>query len=68
MLTWLCWTLWQDRIFIEFYQDQWRELRRIAQDPDVKATALDFELLQSVGQQTFDNMRPFFSGVIKGKR
>ena len=68
MLTWLCWTLWQDRIFIEFCQDQWRELRRIAQDPDIKATALDFELLQSVGQQTFDNMRPFFSGVIKGKR
>ena len=24
MLTWLCWTLWQDRIFIEFCQDQWR--------------------------------------------
>ena len=24
MLTWLCWTLWLDRIFIEFYQDQWR--------------------------------------------
>ena len=43
-------------------------LRRIAQDPDIKATALDFELFQSVGQQTFDNMRPFFSGVIKGKR
>ena len=43
-------------------------LRRIAKDPDIKATALDFELFQSVGQQTFDNMRPFFSGVIKGKR
>ena len=43
-------------------------LRRIAQDPDIKATALDFELFQSVGQQTLDNMRPFFSGVIKGKR
>ena len=43
-------------------------LRRIAQDPNIKATALDFELFQSVGQQTFDNMRPFFSGVIKGKR
>ena len=43
-------------------------LRRIAQDPNIKATALDFELFQSVGQQTFDNMRPFFSGVIKGNR
>ena len=43
-------------------------LRRIAQDPDIKATALDFELFQSVGQQSFDNLRPFFSGVIKGKR
>ena len=35
-------------------------LCRIAQDPNIKATALDFELFQSVGQQTFDNMRPFF--------
>ena len=43
-------------------------LRRIAQDPDIKVTALDFELFQSVGQQSFDNLRPFFSGVIKGKR
>ena len=43
-------------------------LRRITQDPDIKATALDFELFQSVGQQSFDNLRPFFSGVIKGKR
>ena len=42
-------------------------LRMIAQDPEIKVTALDFELLQSVGQQTFDNMRPFFSGVIKGE-
>ena len=43
-------------------------LRAIAQDPDIKAAALDFELFQSVGQQSFDNLRPFFSGVIKGKR
>lgn len=42
-------------------------LRKIAQDPEIKVTALDFELFQSVGQQTFDNMRPFFSGVIKGE-
>ena len=43
-------------------------LRKIAQDPEIKVTALDFELLQSVGEHTFDNIRPFFSGVIKGKR
>lgn len=42
-------------------------LRKIAQDPGIKATALDFELFQSVGKHTFDNMRPFFSGVIKGE-
>ena len=28
---------------------------------------MDFELFQSVGQQTFDNLRPFFSGVMKGE-
>ena len=42
-------------------------LREIAQDPKLKATALDFELFQSVGQATFDNMRPFFSGIIRGE-
>ena len=42
-------------------------LRKILQDPSIKATAMDFELLQSVGQQTFDNLRPFFSGVMKGE-
>ena len=42
-------------------------LRKTVQDPKIKATALDFELFQSVGQQTFDNMRPFISGVIKGE-
>ena len=42
-------------------------LRMIAQDPEIKVTALDFELFQSFGQHTFDNMRPFFSGVIKGE-
>lgn len=41
-------------------------LRKISRDPSFKATALDFELFQSVGQQTFDNLRPFFSGVIQG--
>ena len=42
-------------------------LRKISNDPNIKATALDFELFQSVGEQTFDSLRPFFSGVIKGK-
>ena len=42
-------------------------LRKIAQDPNIKATALDFELVQSIGQQTFENLRPFFSGVLKGE-
>lgn len=41
-------------------------LRKISRDPSFKATTLDFELFQSVGQQTFDNLRPFFSGVIQG--
>jgi len=40
-------------------------LRKIVQDPNIKATALDFELVQSIGQQTFENLRPFFSGVLK---
>ena len=42
-------------------------LRKIVQDPNIKATALDFELVQSIGQQTFESLRPFFSGVLKGE-
>ena len=42
-------------------------LNKIVQDPNIKATALDFELVQSIGQQTFENLRPFFSGVLKGE-
>ena len=42
-------------------------LRKIVHDPNIKATALDFELVQSIGQQTFENLRPFFSGVLKGE-
>ena len=42
-------------------------LRKILHDPNIKATAMDFELFQSVGQQTFDNLRPFFSGVMEGE-
>ena len=40
--------------------------RKIVRDPSIKATVLDFELVQSIGQQTFENLRPFFSGVLKG--
>ena len=43
-------------------------LRKIVQDPNINATALDFELVQSIGQQTFENLRSFFSGVLKGER
>ena len=42
-------------------------LRKILHDPNIKASVMDFELFQSVGQQTFDNLRPFFSGVMKGE-
>ena len=42
-------------------------LRKIVLDPDIKATVLDFELVQSIGQQTFENLRPFFSGILKGE-
>ena len=41
-------------------------LRKIKEDSTIKATSLDFELFQSIGQQTFENLRPFFSGVLKG--
>lgn len=41
-------------------------LRKILEDSTIKATFLDFELVQSIGQQTFENLRPFFSGVLKG--
>ena len=44
-----------------------KSLRKIVHDPNIKATALDFELAQSIGQQTFENLRPFFSGVLKGE-
>ena len=40
---------------------------KINEDPTIKASALDFELDQSIGQQTFENLRPFFSGVLKGE-
>ena len=44
-----------------------KAFRTITEDPNIKATALDFELDQSIGQQTFENLRPFFSGVLKGE-
>ncbi|CAH3133546.1 unnamed protein product [Pocillopora meandrina] len=40
-------------------------LKKISEDPKIKSTYLDFELVQSIGQQTFENLRPFFSGVLK---
>lgn len=42
-------------------------LQKISWDRNIRANVMDFELFQSVGQQTFDNLRPFFSGVMKGK-
>lgn len=44
-----------------------RVLREIANDKKIPATALDFELYQCVGQNTFDNLRPMFSGVKSSK-
>ena len=37
-------------------------LRNIVHDPEVPATALDFELLQSMAPYTFHNLRVFMSG------
>lgn len=37
-------------------------LRDIVHNPKIKATALDFELLQSIAPHTFQNMKGFFSG------
>ena len=42
-------------------------LRDISHDANSKATVLDFELVQSIGQEKFENMRPFFCGVLKGE-
>ena len=53
--------------FYRILQRAAESLRKIVQDPNVKATVLDFELVQSIGQQTFENLRPFFSGVLKGE-
>lgn len=41
--------------------------KKINEDANIKARALDFELDQSIGQQTFENIRPFFSGALKGE-
>ena len=40
--------------------------KKISEDSAIKAMFLDFELVQSIGQQTFENLRPFFCGVLKG--
>lgn len=42
-------------------------LREIVYNKSIPATALDFELLQGIGQHTFENIRPIFSGLVGGK-
>ena len=42
-------------------------LRKITYDESIPATALDFELFQAISQHTFDNIRPLFSGIVRGK-
>lgn len=42
-------------------------LRKIRNNFKISATALDFQNFQAIGEQTFDNLRPFFCGVVKGK-
>ena len=42
-------------------------LRAIVYDESIPATALDFEMFQAISQHTFDNIRPLFSGIVKGK-
>ena len=44
-----------------------KALRDIIYDKNISATALDFELLQGIGQHTFENIRPIFSGLVGGK-
>lgn len=40
-------------------------LRKIRNNFKISATALDFQNFQAIGEQTFDNLRPFFCGVVK---
>ncbi|KAJ7389015.1 ligand-gated sodium channel [Desmophyllum pertusum] len=54
-----------DRISIETLPRAVEAFKKINEDPNIKATAMDFELVQSIGQQTFENLRPFFSSVLK---
>ena len=42
-------------------------MRNIVYDVDIPSTVFDFEMFQSIGQSTFDNIRPLFSGVHTGK-
>ena len=44
-----------------------KALHNISHDPKIQATTLDFELVQGIGQQTFENIRPFFCGVLEGE-
>ncbi|XP_031555080.1 uncharacterized protein LOC116291986, partial [Actinia tenebrosa] len=42
-----------------------KALRDIHQNSTIPASALDFELFQSISMHTFENIRPLFSGIIK---
>ena len=42
-------------------------LHNISHNPKIQATALDFELLRSIGKQTFEKIRPFFCDVVEGE-
>ena len=44
-----------------------KTMRSIIYDKSIPSTVLDFEMFQSIGQSTFDNIRPLFSGVHAGK-
>lgn len=44
-----------------------KALRDIRQNSSIPASALDFKLFQSISMHTFENIRPLFSGIIKGK-
>ena len=40
-------------------------LKKISEDSTIKTMFLDFELVQSIGQQTFENLISFFCGVLE---
>ena len=40
-------------------------LKKISEDSTIKTMFLDFELVQNIGQQTFENLISFFCGVLE---